>query len=208
MELINAIQVSISQLIVFSLLPFVWWIVSGRKQKNFFSWIGLTRVSGSARLITLTVFSFFGLMVLSQLLLVPLLLDREVVAQSQWAGMGSVALAPAFFFAMVQTGLSEEILFRGFLGKRLSARFGFLTGNLLQASLFGLIHGMLFLLIGNVSWIAALLITLITGLGGWILGYLTEKAAGGSIIPAWLIHGSGNYLLAMLEAYELFAVGG
>ena len=42
---------------------------------------------------------------------------------------------------MIQTGLSEEILFRGFLGKRLIAKFGFAVGNVVQGLLFGTLHG-------------------------------------------------------------------
>jgi len=41
---------------------------------------------------------------------------------------------------------------------------------------------------------------LLAGLGGWILGYLTERGAGGSIIPAILVHGFLNFVLVMEEA--------
>lgn len=102
---------------------------------------------------------------------------------------------------MINTGLSEEIFFRGFLGKRLCSKFGFTTGNLIQGLLFGLLHGaMLFIVITPFK---ALIITIITGFGGWLLGYIAEKASGGSIIPSWLIHGIGNLILSMLQAFSI-----
>ena len=54
--------------------------------------------------------------------------------------MGWSAFPSAFRFGIFQTGLSEEILFRGFLAKRLISRFGFATGNLLQGLVFGILH--------------------------------------------------------------------
>ena len=49
----------------------------------------------------------------------------------------------------------------------------------------------------------ALIITLITGFSGWLLGWMSEKAAGGSILPGWMVHGVGNLLLSMAEAFGL-----
>lgn len=56
-------------------------------------------------------------------------------------GMGAVSVAVLLIHAL-KTGLSEEILFRGFIGKRMMARFDFVSGNLLQELLFALLHGL------------------------------------------------------------------
>jgi len=45
--------------------------------------------------------------------------------------------------------------------------------------------------------------TILAGLGGWILGWVTLVEAKGSIIPAVCIHGLGNFLLTIAEAYSL-----
>ena len=37
----------------------------------------------------------------------------------------------------------------------------------------------------------------------WLLGWMAEKAAGGSILPGWMVHGVGNLLLSMAEAFGL-----
>lgn len=46
--------------------------------------------------------------------------------------------------ALFKTPLTEEILFRGFLAKRLISIAGFIKGNLLQSAIFGAIHAGLF----------------------------------------------------------------
>ena len=54
---------------------------------------------------------------------------------------GGIAVIPAVLvYAVLHTALSEEILFRGFLLKRIANRFGFVAGNTIQAVLFGIIH--------------------------------------------------------------------
>jgi len=198
------------------MIPFIWWLVTARENENFLFWVGLKKVRGSWKLINICIAIFFGLTVITQLYIAPNLMPKGVTTQSQYAGSGYSAIIPVFFFSMIQTGLGEEILFRGFLGKRLCARLGFSVGNLLQAALFGILHGVLFFGVISIirsqtdlemslinSIIVAIVISLFSGLGGWILGYLTEKASGGSIIPAWLVHGGGNFLLAMAYAVNL-----
>ena len=92
----------------------------------------------------------------------------------------------------------EEILFRGFILKIIQNRFGFMTGNTIQALIFGLMHGIPFgLVTKNVA--AFFLLTLIPGLFGWYQGWLNEKECRGSIIPSWLLHGCINLLTAILS---------
>lgn len=187
------------QVIVFSLIPFIWWFVTARRKEPFLSWIGLKAVRGSWLAISGCILFFFLLCVISQLWWIPSLLPADATVQSTYAGMGWSALPSAFLFGVIQTGLSEEILFRGFLGKRLIARFGFAVGNLIQGALFGLLHGAMFFLV--TTPLKAAVITVITGFSGWLLGWLTEKGSGGSIIPGWLTHGVGNLVLSMLQAF-------
>ena len=40
-ELIGAVM----QLLIFTLIPFIWWLITARKKENFFSWIGFKRIS-------------------------------------------------------------------------------------------------------------------------------------------------------------------
>lgn len=41
--LISKVISSVIQIILFAMIPFIWWIVSARKECGFFTWIGLKR---------------------------------------------------------------------------------------------------------------------------------------------------------------------
>lgn len=111
-------------------------------------------------------------------------------ADSQYKGMGITAIPSIFAYALIQTALSEEILFRGFLLKRLTSKFGFAKGNLIQAVIFGMIH--LLMVWGNTSFFAGLIIVIYPMMVAAVLAYLNEKLSGGSILPSWAIHGLLN----------------
>lgn len=199
MNVLQDLITAVLQVLVFSLIPFIWWLITARKEMNFFHWIGLKkpRIENPRNFILALVLYFAGSLVLFWLLKVFLaeLAGNESVAANRFAGMGLSGLAPALIYAFIQTGLAEEILFRGFLGKRLGNKFGFNAGNIIQALLFGLMHGVLFFAI--VGPVKALIIILITGFVGWTLGYINEKQAGGSIVPSWLLHGLSNLISAL-----------
>ena len=95
--------------------------------------------------------------------------------------------------AILKTSLAEEILFRGFIAKRLIAWLGFLRGNLAQAAIFGVIHTALFATI--TTYIPFLiLIFILPSAGAYVSAYLNEKIANGSIIPGWISHGLAKKL--------------
>jgi membrane protease YdiL (CAAX protease family) len=104
-------------------------------------------------------------------------------------------IVAALIKGIFQTSLSEEIFFRGLIGKRLGNRFGFHVGNAVQAALFGGMHAaMPYLSLPATvsrSGYAIVLFTL-SGTLGWWLGYLNERLGGGSILPSWMHHGLGN----------------
>lgn len=113
------------------------------------------------------------------------------------AGRGAYAVLA--IIALFKTSLSEEILFRGLIGKRLIAWLGFQWGNGIQAVLFGLMH-LVLLLVPTMSTLAVMLAVAMTGTGGWLSGWLNERMGQGSILPSWAAHGTAN-----LVAYWSFA---
>ncbi|MDR2090294.1 MAG: CPBP family intramembrane metalloprotease [Clostridiales bacterium] len=132
------------------------------------------------------------------LILDPLLPNDVQTANARFAGQGAKAVLPIIVFAFFATALPEEILFRGFLGKRLSERFGFIAGNTIQAVIFGFLHGAaMFAALG--FWIPSLVIAF-TAAFGWITGYVDEKA-GGSIVPGIMLHGAANLYAALIIAF-------
>jgi uncharacterized protein len=195
--LVNHLLSAVSQVLLFSLLPLLFYVVRKNKIKGFFAYIGLITPLKKTLLISLlsAVMSFIFIIVLFstypdlylwELLKTPGTLTAEI-AQIEPAYM---ALIIIIIKSTINTGLSEEILFRGFLGKRLIERFGFGYGNTMQGAIFGLLHGLLFL--STVGLSIALLISLIIGIIGFLLGYLNERLGNGSIIPSWIAHSLAN----------------
>ena len=197
---INQLFSSIATILVMLLLPLIWWLATARKEQNFFSWIGLKRIQTEKKATLLLWFlgaaAAFGL---TSLLLPWITKGTEAaLATARFSGLGWSALPAVAVYAVFSTAFWEEGLFRGFLLKRLAHRFGFPAGNAAQAVVFGLMHGVMFF--ASVGALRAILITLLTGVIGWSLGYLNEKQAGGSIFPSWAIHALSNLIAGMYAA--------
>ncbi|WP_374018320.1 CPBP family intramembrane glutamic endopeptidase [Paenibacillus thiaminolyticus] len=190
MNMMSIMVSAVLQVGLFTVIPFAWWLVTARRHQSFLSWLGLKKpVIERKKRFYLQLLSIILLFTPTMLLLY-VLVDSSDAAVSQFSGQGVSVLVPVFFYSFIQTGLSEEIVFRGFLCKRLSAKVGFSNGNIVQASLFGLIHGALFY--SSVSLYAAIALAIATGGMGWLMGWINEKKAGGSILPSWFIHGCAN----------------
>lgn len=104
-------------------------------------WIGLVKVKKNYSTIALVIVLFSAVSWVMQKFIVPCLLPPGATVQQSYTGQGAAAILPILLFGMIQTGLSEEILFRGFILKRLSKKLGFQWANFLQALIFGVIHG-------------------------------------------------------------------
>ena len=198
--LISKAVSSIIQIVLFALVPFIWWLVTARKKMNFFKWIGLKKPS-DARFVLWTTIISVAFMLVSVFMLTSL--KGVEMATSDFAGLGIGALPAILVYAIFNTALPEEMLFRGFILKRLANKTGFTEANIFQALIFGVIHGaMFFSLTGPVK---AVLIILFTGIIGWFMGYINEKKAGGSIMPSWMIHSIANIFSGICSAFLLFA---
>lgn len=129
--------------------------------------------------------------------------DSESVSANVFAGIGIAAVIPALIQNFIGNGVAEEILFRGFLNKRLCSKFGTVSGIILQAVLFGFMHNLIYLLAGlEVGIWYHFLMFAFTGTGALLLGGLNEKIFNGSIIPSIILHGVGNFIGSMLVAFS------
>jgi membrane protease YdiL (CAAX protease family) len=118
---------------------------------------------------------------------------NTVIGKLQANGLSVITFILLIVKALIQTSFSEEILFRGFIGKRLIGWLGFTIGNFLQALLFGAVHLLIFA--GQeFSLTLAIGIVLYTAIGGWVMGSLNERMGNGSILPGWLMHGLTNLI--------------
>lgn len=188
------------QLALILVLPLAWWALTARRATGFASWIGLHRPTWDERRAhrVVAILAWVAIGAASTALLQSL---SGQVPAARFAGQGFGGIMPVLLFAIIQTSLAEEILFRGFLGKRIIARRGFAFGNCAQAFVFGLLHVALFASFADP--VPLLLIGILTGASGWIAGWLNEKSAGGSILPGWALHASANLLVGFAEAFNL-----
>jgi membrane protease YdiL (CAAX protease family) len=108
-------------------------------------------------------------------------------------GLGGRAIAISLLYGALQTGLTEELLFRGLIAGSLSRRLPFVWANLAQAFLFLLPHfGVLFF--APELWGMLLVVYAVALVLGWL------RIQSGSILGGWLIHASGNITMALLVA--------
>ena len=196
---LNQLLNAIFQVVLFSIIPLVWWLITARKKESFFKWLGLKRPENkngknlifSTLIIMLVCFAVGELAVW--------LRGDVAAAESAYKGMGVAALPSVLVYSYLQTGLSEEILFRGFLLKRLSAKFGFVTATIIQALIFGVIH--LTMVWGQVGIVAGIVIVIYPMIPAVAFAYLNEKKANGSILPSWIAHGTLNTLSTLFSLF-------
>lgn len=192
---------SIIQIIIFSIIPFLWWLITSRKKMNFFEWIGLKKVNNiKENKLFAWIFSVLVLFLITSVFILYSLKNVNV-ASSEFTGLGIKSLPSILIYAIFNTSLPEEILFRGFLLKRIGNKFGFIVSNGIQSLLFGCIHGIMFF--SAIGILKSMLIILFTGIIGWIMGYINEKKANGSILPSLFIHAVANIFSGICYAFQL-----
>lgn len=201
MQTINLIISSVIQIILFSIIPFIWWFIKNREKSNFLNWIGIRKPVIRDKKKYMISISIIMILYLSLSFIIPLFVKDSDTATYQFTGKGISMLVPAIIYSFLQTGLSEEIFFRGFLTKILSHRFGFKLGNFIQAIIFGLVHGLMFM--SEIGIFKAAIVVLITGIIGLLLGWINEKQSGRSIIPSWLLHGFSNMIASIITMFNL-----
>jgi membrane protease YdiL (CAAX protease family) len=190
--MIGALISAILQLTLALVLALIFYFISRRKEGGFFNWLGLYLPKDKKWIKSTIIVFLVSLLVMSgpQLLfertghLTPEILYDENI---RGKGLGISTLILILLKAVIQTSLSEEILFRGLIGKRLANKFGYLTGNIIQAILFGLPHGLPFIIIYK-YYLVGITFIITSGIVGYLLFWLNEKNADGSLIPGTLIH--------------------
>lgn len=201
-NLLQQMTNALIQIVLFMLLPFIWWFVTARRKSSFLDWIGFKPLKDTGNH-KMWLWIFLGLLsftIFSYLVLYTIVKDLKT-ATSSFSGLGFQALPAVLIYSLFQTSLPEELLFRGFLLKRFSVCLPFGVANTIQAALFGLLHGLMF--ITEVSWLQTLVIILCTGVIAAYLGFVNEKKSGGSILASWIMHALANVVTGMLSAFLL-----
>lgn len=186
------------QLVIVLCIAAVAWGFLGRKRTGFTTWIGLVRPGAFGVGLALIV-ALVWLLLKIGLFLIPGFVDiasggKTVIGAISDNGWSLETALVILLIAGVKTALTEEILFRGIIGKRLVNLMGFSAGNSLQAAFFAAIHLLIFVIPGGPDP-TLLLVALVSGVpfaGGWLMGYVNHRDAKGSIMPGWIIHAVGN----------------
>lgn len=193
MIFLNQLISAIIQLLFFTSIPFVWYVVTNRKVAGFFQWIGFKLVpKPPIRYMIMIFVTFLVIISLPYLWLYSsgsIRYSGFTIESFRQTGWGLQTICIILIWAIVQTSLTEEILFRGFLCKRLSDKWGWKVGNSIQAFLFGIIHIPAVL---GTGLFAIVVVFLLTGGVGFALGWLLQQKANGSILYGWCIHAAVN----------------
>lgn len=199
---LESVLSAIFQVILFSVIPFMWWFFTARKQQSFLRWIGLKKlvIENKGKYFIWFLF-IIVLLTLPLTIITYLYLDSSILASNRFTGLGFSALIPAFFYAIVQTGFSEELLFRGFLLKRFMHRFGFQIGNIVQSLLFGILHGLM--IFSFIPFGVVVLVVMSAAFAGYFLGWINERKSNGSILTSWCIHGISNLIASFMAMFNV-----
>lgn len=107
----------------------------------------------------------------------------------------------ALIYAVFNASLPQEIFLRDFLLKRISNELGYMTAIIIQGTIFGLLHGIMFISIDGV--IKTVIIILSTGIIPFAMGCVNERKVIGSIFPSWIIHASANTFASIVAMFSL-----
>ncbi|MDR1688234.1 MAG: CPBP family intramembrane metalloprotease [Clostridiales bacterium] len=196
---------TVFQIIVFFFIPVIWWLFTKRKKENFFVWVGLKRprCSDKTKGFIISLLTFI-LLLLPGMYLVFSFENKALLANAKFAGLGINGVIPVLLYSVIQTGLCEEVFFRGFLNKRISQKFGFGVGNITQSVLFGLLHSVT--LVGNIDMMFVIITVIFTFIVGLLMGYLNEKIFNGSIALSWAIHSLVNIVSSSMFLLGLISI--
>ncbi|CAN0576974.1 unnamed protein product [Ectocarpus sp. 12 AP-2014] len=196
--MINETIGALLQVLIFTLIPFLVYFIKKKSAKGFLEYIGLKKSTQKANylavLACLVIAAPIFILTLASPDFKEIMVDpTSITGKFRQMGLGFNSLIILLLIAVFKTSFAEEVLFRGFIGKRLINLLGFQKGNLLQALIFGIIHTALFAVItANILFLT--LIFILPSIGAYISGYLNEKLANGSIIPGWISHALANIL--------------
>jgi uncharacterized protein len=203
-ELISALL----QVAVFTLIPFVFFLFRKDKSVTFIRYIGLYQAPQRSVIYAVATSLLFLVGALTFVLLdegvrAAVFAPNSVTGKLRLMGLSGSSIVILLIIALLKTSLSEEILFRGFIAKRLVKGIGFKQGNILQSLIFGIIHLVLFWQFTNTSLAPLMGIFVFSTAAGWTVGYIKEKYGNGSIIPGWIAHGLGNAISYFLIAFVI-----
>lgn len=205
-QIINETISAILQIVVFVLIPFLFFVIKNKKVNGFLSYIGLTLTTKKAILLSIITSLVFLIGALALILIDSSIREVMITPPSVTGKLRQMGLRPEsiivlLIIACFKTSFAEEIFFRGFLAKRLMNLLGYIKGNILQSLIFALLHVFLFYAFTKSGIPFLIFIFCFSGYAAFLIGYVNEKIGNGSIIPGWIAHGLGNTLSYLIIAF-------
>lgn len=81
MQIINLLVNAGLQVLLFAMIPFVWWFIFAREQKNFFIWLGFKKTMIQNKLKYLDLFlTISAILIFPSLLAVTFFIDKSTMA--------------------------------------------------------------------------------------------------------------------------------
>lgn len=207
-EILNTLISAFLQVIVLSLIPFIFFLLRKDKTVSFLKYLGLYKPSKKSIIYSFaasSLFLFVGIVMIffddgfQQIVTNP----PSVTGNIRIIESKSIAFVVILIIALIKTSLTEEIFFRGFIAKRLMKALGYKTGNIIQALIFGLVHLLIFWKLMHPTLFVLMFIFIFSTIAGWVIGLIKEKYANGSIIPGWIAHALGNTLSYIIIVFFL-----
>lgn len=193
------------QVLMFTLIPFLVYVIQKRSVKGFPNYIGLKKSVNKANYLAGSVSLLMTMPILFLVLMnsdfKEIMIDpNSLTGRFRQMGFGAISILTLVLVAVFKTALAEEILFRGFIAKRLISITNYQTGNIIQAVIFGAIHSALFMTITqNIAFL--IVIFLFPATGAYFMVHLNEKSANGSIFPGWIAHSLANLISYTVMGY-------
>jgi uncharacterized protein len=183
-------------------------VITHRSTRGFFDYIGLkatTKKANYLAIVSSVIFLVGGVSLgfLSDEIREIFINPPSVTGELRKLGFGPKSVILLLIIACLKTSLSEEIFFRGFVAKRLMNGMGYLWGNIIQSLIFAIVHVLLFWALTKSDVKFLVFIFLLSGISGYVIGYIKEKYGRGSIIPGWIAHGLGNTVSYSIIAFVL-----
>jgi len=189
---------AIFELILFSLLPLVFYIITKRTIKGFLAYIGLKKVTyiKSIKKIILLFLAAYSFNIIIIIIIDFSKINNVIESSFSEDDLGILFLILSILiYGFIQTGLSEEIFFRGFLAKRLISKIGYFYGNLIQAIIFGSLH---YYSLSGASMEVRILQIITATIMGYYFCYINERKTNGSIVIGWIFHAITNILTVII----------
>lgn len=183
-KLINEFIGVIFNILLFSIIPFGWHLIKGKSSKGFLNSIGIYKPQKINYFSIIFIITTIYLMtLLNNILVIKLGYSGRSIVDTQ--GFTSLTFFLYLLLYGLKTGIAEEIFFRGFVAKKLIKKFGFASGNVVQAVVFALPH---FVIQGSASLVDFFVRIINAFLLGYTFGYVMDKKSNGCIIPVMISH--------------------